>query len=103
MAQLKRHLELEDTEIMELSQSGSSEDLDNLKDEDLSAKLKAHDGQVICVNIYIQNKRRHFRLQGTTQDSAAALARDFSQKHQLPLKQQIFVKKLVQEKIENYN
>ena len=86
MQTMKKNLELADEDIMEQSDTGSSDDPDDMLDEELGAKLKAQDGQVICAHIFVQSKRRHCRLIGTTLDSAAVLARNFSQKHQLPLK-----------------
>ena len=53
IAQLKQKLELEDLSLMEQSQSGSSDDTDDILDEELCKKLKAQNGQVICVYILV--------------------------------------------------
>ena len=51
------------------------------------------------MHVFVKSCNGYKGLQGNTTDNPAVLARKFSNKHKMPLSDQIKLKKLVQEKI----
>ena len=72
-------------ELQERSDSGSSEDLEEIQDENEKSAKKARDGQLIYLNVEIANQKKKQSIQATTLDDPAAVARKFAQKHNLGL------------------
>ena len=100
--QLKTHIEKKknwlekrttyiDPLLMEQSNSESSSDGDC-----------NNNGQLILINVYLQSLKKSVPLSGTTNQSAASLARLFAMKYKLTTREQIAVKKLVIEKINHF-
>ncbi len=92
----------------ELNQDFADQIMDLIEDDcersfsESSSDDSNMDGQLIYLYVWLGNETGHKTLQGTTKDKPSVLARQFAQKYNLTMNQQIELQIMVAKKIKDH-